>query len=89
MPKRKQAKTVKKMAKDKTVKKNIKNRTVKNIIKDRDEIAEGSKVLIDEFIKASQKNAPKEELEAIAGLLDMAKGLYKKFDNELITKASR
>ena len=85
MPKRKQVKTVKKIVKDKTVK----NRTIKNIIKDRDEIAEGSKVLIDEFIKASQKNAPKEDLEAIAGLLDMAKGLYKKFDNELITKASR
>ena len=85
MPKRKQVKIVKKIVKDKTVK----NRTIKNIIKDRDEIAEGSKVLIDEFIKASQKNAPKEDLEAIAGLLDMAKGLYKKFDNELITKASR
>jgi len=56
--------------------------SVKKIIKERDEMAEGMAVLLQHYI-----TAPKKDLEAIAGLMQMTQGVYKNLDNKLKDKA--
>jgi hypothetical protein len=56
--------------------------SVKKIIKERDEMAEGMAVLLQHYI-----TAPKKDLEAIAGLMQMTQGFYKNLDDKLKDKA--
>ena len=56
--------------------------SIKKIIKERDDMAEGMAVLLQHYI-----NAPKKDLEAIAGLMQLTQGVYKNLDNKLKDKA--